>query len=42
MDIEMGEMDGIEATAIIKELNSAVKIVMLTVFEDDEKNNECH
>ncbi len=37
MDIEMGEIDGIEATAMVKEMNPAIKVVMLTVFEDDEK-----
>ena len=37
MDIEMGEIDGIEATAMVKELNPSIKVVMLTVFEDDEK-----
>ena len=37
MDIEMDEMDGIEATKKIKELDPAIKVIMLTVFEDDEK-----
>ena len=37
MDIEMGEIDGIEATAMVKEMNPNIKVVMLTVFEDDEK-----
>jgi DNA-binding NarL/FixJ family response regulator len=37
MDIEMDEMNGIEATRKVKELNPAVKIIMLTVFEDDDK-----
>lgn len=37
MDIEMDEMNGIEATKQVKELNPAIKVIMLTVFEDDEK-----
>jgi DNA-binding NarL/FixJ family response regulator len=37
MDIGMEEMDGIEATARVKELNPVIKVIMLTVFEDDEK-----
>lgn len=37
MDIEMDEMDGIEAVRLVKELNAAIKVIMLTVFEDDEK-----
>ena len=37
MDIEMDEMDGIEATKHVKELDPAIKVIMLTVFEDDEK-----
>jgi len=37
MDIEMDEMDGIEATRKVKELYPSIKIIMLTVFEDDEK-----
>jgi len=37
MDIEMDEMNGIEATKKVKELNAAIKVIMLTVFEDDEK-----
>ena len=37
MDIEMDEMDGIEATRQVKELAPAIKVIMLTVFEDDEK-----
>ncbi|MDD5183849.1 MAG: response regulator transcription factor [Paludibacter sp.] len=36
MDIEMPEMDGIEATAIIKSKFPHIKIIMLTVFENDE------
>ena len=37
MDIEMDEMNGIEATARVKEINPAIKVIMLTVFEDDDK-----
>lgn len=37
MDIEMDEMDGITATAIVKGICPEVKVVMLSVFEQDEK-----
>lgn len=37
MDIEMDEMNGIEATRQIKEINPGIKVIMLTVFEDDDK-----
>lgn len=37
MDIEMPEMDGIEATRRVKEKFPQVKIIMLTVFDDDLK-----
>ena len=36
MDIQMPEMDGIEATALIKTKYPHIKIIMLTVFDDDE------
>lgn len=36
MDIEMPEMDGIETTLKVKELFPAMKIIMLTVFDNDE------
>ncbi len=36
MDIQMPEMDGIRATELIKEKHPQIKIVMLTVFDDDE------
>jgi DNA-binding NarL/FixJ family response regulator len=37
MDIEMPEMDGIECTSKITELYPDIKIIMLTVFDDEEK-----
>jgi DNA-binding NarL/FixJ family response regulator len=37
MDIAMDEMDGIEATTRVKELNPEIKVIMLTVFEDEDK-----
>ncbi len=36
MDIEMPNMNGIEATGIIKSRFPQIKIIMLTVFDDDE------
>lgn len=36
MDIEMPVMNGIEATAKIKELYPQIKIVMITIYDDDE------
>jgi DNA-binding NarL/FixJ family response regulator len=37
MDIGMDEMDGIEATSHIKELYPYIKVIMLTVFEEEDK-----
>lgn len=37
MDIEMPKMDGIEATAAIKNRYPHIKIIMLTVFDNDDK-----
>lgn len=37
MDIEMRKMDGIMATQIIKENFPSIKILMLTIFEQEEK-----
>lgn len=37
MDIEMDQMDGIEATQRVKALYPPIKIIMLTVFDDDQK-----
>lgn len=36
MDIQMPEMDGIKATEIVKSKYPHIKIIMLTVFDDDE------
>jgi len=36
MDIEMPIMNGIEATAIVKQKHPQIKIIMLTVFDNDE------
>ena len=36
MDIQMPEMDGIKATEIIKNKYPQIKIIMLTVFDDDD------
>ncbi|RIW15110.1 DNA-binding response regulator [Algoriphagus lacus] len=37
MDIEMPEMNGIEATYLIKQRWPQIKVVMLTVFDSDDK-----
>jgi len=37
MDIRMPQMDGITATVKIKQLYPDVKVIMQTVFDDDEK-----
>ena len=36
MDIEMPQMNGIDATAEVKRLYPHVKVIMLTVFDNDE------
>jgi DNA-binding NarL/FixJ family response regulator len=36
MDIEMPIMNGIDATALVKEKYSHIKVIMLTVFDNDE------
>lgn len=36
MDIEMPELNGIETTALVKQKYPQIKIIMLTVFDDDE------
>lgn len=36
MDIQMPEMDGIKATEMIKNQYPQIKIIMLTVYDDDE------
>ena len=37
MDIEMPEMDGIKATEAVKQKYPQIKVIMLTVFDDEEK-----
>lgn len=37
MDIEMPKMDGIEATELVKQKYPQLKIIMLTVFDDEDK-----
>lgn len=37
MDIEMPEMDGIKATYEVKNLYPQIKILILTIFDDDDK-----
>ncbi|MFA5619215.1 MAG: response regulator transcription factor [Weeksellaceae bacterium] len=36
MDIEMPVMNGVEATTMVKKLYPQIKIIMLTVFDNDE------
>jgi DNA-binding NarL/FixJ family response regulator len=36
MDIEMPEMNGIEATRHLKNRYAAIKVIIITVFDDDE------
>lgn len=36
MDIEMPEMNGIEATRAVKQLYPQIKVIVLTVFDDDQ------
>ncbi|MCX8130032.1 MAG: response regulator transcription factor [Clostridia bacterium] len=36
MDIRMPEMDGVTATKLIKERHPAIKVIILTTFNDDE------
>jgi DNA-binding NarL/FixJ family response regulator len=37
MDIEMPELNGIEATEFIRNKYSGIKVIMLTVFDDEDK-----
>lgn len=37
MDIEMPGRDGLEATHIVKKINAAVQVIILTVFEEEDK-----
>ncbi len=37
MDIEMPEMDGIEGTAMVSQLYPQIKVIMLTVFDDEDR-----
>ncbi|MFN4123392.1 MAG: response regulator [Flavobacteriales bacterium] len=37
MDLQMPEMDGIEATAAVKSRYPQIKVLILTTFDDDEK-----
>jgi DNA-binding NarL/FixJ family response regulator len=37
MDIEMPGLNGIEAVALIKESHPAIKVLMQTIFDDDDK-----
>lgn len=37
MDIEMPEIDGIRGTELVKQKYPQIKIIMLTVFDDEEK-----
>lgn len=36
MDVRMPELDGVEATRAVKEQWPAVRIIILTTFDDDE------
>ncbi|HNL39586.1 MAG TPA: response regulator transcription factor [Saprospiraceae bacterium] len=37
MDINMPGMSGLEALPIVKEINPKIQVVLLTVFDDDER-----
>ncbi len=36
MDIEMPELDGIQTTKLLKEIYPFMKVVMITIYDDDE------
>ena len=40
MDIEMPVLNGIEATALVKQKYPQIKIIMLTVFDNDERDRK--
>ncbi len=40
MDVRMPVMDGVEAAAVIRQVEPSVKIMMLTTFDDDEYIHE--
>ena len=40
MDIEMPDMNGVETTAEVKKRYRHIKVLMLTVFDNDEKSFE--
>ena len=37
MDLQMPEMDGIEATTVVKEKHPSVKVIILSVLDDEDK-----
>lgn len=36
MDVRMPQLDGVQATKAVKEKYPAIKIIILTTFDDDE------
>jgi DNA-binding NarL/FixJ family response regulator len=41
MDIDMPKCNGIEGVRMVKELNVAIKVIMHTVFDDEDRLFEC-
>lgn len=37
MNVEMPEMDGIQATELVKQKHPQIKVIILTVFDDEDK-----